>query len=170
MGSHRLPASPMITVERSVEVGADAAALWAVLAAFGDLARWTRPVQHSWLISSEAEGMGAARRVQVGRMAMIETVVRWEPEHALGYTIDGLPPIVRSATNTWTLAPVSGGGTRVTLTSTVDTGARPPRSLLARPVAKRLATASELMLADLASEAARRDEAAPAAAVAEADA
>lgn len=145
----------MTTVERSVDIAADAGAVWGVLAEFGDLARWTRPVQHSWLVSEQPDGIGAARRVQVGRLAMIEEVVTWEPERAVGYTITGLPPIVRRATNTWTLVP-SAGGTRVTLTSDIDTGSRPPLSLVARAVAKRLAAASELMVADLAAEVARR--------------
>ena len=149
----------MTTVERSVHIPADADEVWAVLADFGDLARWTRPVQHCWLVSDRTEGIGAIRRVQVGRMAMIEEIVTWEPERALGYTINGLPPIVRHATNTWTLA-LSGGETRVTLTSDIDTGSRPPLSLVARAIAKRLAVASELMVADLATEVARRAEAA----------
>lgn len=159
----------MTTVERSVEIPADAAAVWAVLADFGDLARWTRPVQHSWLVSDQTEGIGAARRVQVARMAMVEEVVTWEPERAVGYTITGLAPIVRRATNTWTLTP-SDGGTRVTLTSDIDTGSRPPLSLVARAIAKRLAVASELMVGDLATEVARRAEAAPDETVAEAGA
>lgn len=141
----------MISVESSVEVGADAGAVWAVLADFGDLARWARPVQHSWLISDQSEGLGAVRRVQVARMTMIEEIVTWEPCEALGYTITGLPPIVRRAANTWRLT-ASGPGTRVTLTSEVDSGSRPPRSLVARAVAKRLAVVSELMVADLATE------------------
>lgn len=148
----------MTSVESSVEIAADAAAVWAVLADFGDLARWTRPVQHSWLVSEQTEGVGAVRRVQVARMAMIEEIVTWDPERAMGYTITGLPPIVRSATNTWTLTPIDGR-TRVTLTSDIDTGSRPPLSLVARAVAKRLAVASELMVADLATEVARRAEA-----------
>lgn len=159
----------MTSVESSVEIPAEAAAVWAVLADFGDLARWTRPVQHSWLVSEQTEGLGAVRRVQVGRLAMIEEIVTWDPERAVGYTITGLPPIVRRATNTWTLTPI-GDGTRVTLTSDIDTGSRPPLSLVARAVAKRLAVASELMVADLATEVARRAEAASPDTVAEAGA
>jgi len=147
------------TVECSVDIPADPDDVWAVLADFGDLARWTRPVQHCWLVSDQTEGLGAVRRVQVARMAMIEEIVTWDPERALGYTITGLPPIVRHATNTWTLVP-SAGGTRVTLTSEIDTGSRPPLSLVARAIAKRLAVASELMVADLATEVARCAEAA----------
>ncbi|MFN3215128.1 MAG: SRPBCC family protein [Acidimicrobiales bacterium] len=159
----------MTTVERSVEIPGDADAAWAVLADFGDLARWTRPVQHCWLVSDQTEGIGATRRVQVARMAMIEEIVTWDPERALGYTITGLPPIVRRATNTWTLTP-AGAGTRVTLTSDIDTGSRPPLSLVSRAIAKRLAVASELMVADLATEVARRAEAASPESVAEAGA
>ncbi len=147
----------MTSVERSIEIPAGVAEVWAVLADFGDLARWTRPVQHSWLVSDQTNGLGAARRVQVGRMAMIEEIVTWEPERAVGYTITGLPPIVRRATNTWTLEP-TGSGTSATLTSDVDTGSRLPVSLVARALAKRLAVASELMVTDLATEVARRSE------------
>jgi uncharacterized protein YndB with AHSA1/START domain len=123
-------------------------AVWEVLADFGAIGRWAPNVDHSCLTTQHREGPGTTRRVQVGRNALLERIVEWEPEHRLAYTIEGLPRVVRSVTNTWTLVE-SDGSTTVTLTSTVDTGPRPPRQLVARVVAQLLAKASRQMLAGL---------------------
>ena len=122
--------------------------VWGTLADFGDIARWAPNVDHSCLTTAAADGLGAERRVQVGRTALLERVVAWEPEHTLGYELHGLPPIVRSVTNTWTLAG-SGDATTVTLTSRIDCGARPPQQLVARIVGRVLSRASRKMLGGL---------------------
>ncbi|HEY8059006.1 MAG TPA: SRPBCC family protein, partial [Acidimicrobiales bacterium] len=61
-----------------------------------------------------------------------------------------LPPVVGGATNRWTLRP-DGERTSVTLTSTVDPGAKPVGRVAAPLVARRLAKASNGMLAGLAA-------------------
>ena len=103
-------------------------AVWAVLADFGGISRWAPNVDHSCLTTEQPEGVGTVRRVQVGRNALLERVVEWEPGRRLAYEIEGLPAVVRSVTNTWELEG-SGGATTVTLTSQIDTGPRPPHQL-----------------------------------------
>ena len=93
--------------------------------------------------------MGTARRVQVGRTVLVERITEWTAPSALAYDLEGLPPVVGGATNRWTLRP-SGDPTTVTLTSTVDPGVKPPGRLVAPLLARRLAKASEGMLAGLA--------------------
>ncbi len=63
----------------------------------------------------------------------------------LAYAITGLPPIVRSVSNSWELTARSGG-TAISLTSTVDAGPRPPHQLIAKIVGRRLAAASDEMI------------------------
>jgi len=122
--------------------------VWAALADFGDIARWAPNVHHSCLTTDRLEGVGTERRVQVGRNALIERVVEWEPGERLVYRIEGLPRIVRLVTNTWCLEGV-GSSTTIRLTSVVDAGPRPPQKLIARVVGKGLAKASREMLAGL---------------------
>lgn len=137
-----------VTHQRSV--GAPVEEVWAVLAAFGDLARWAPNVDHSCLLRDDEPGGGHVRRVQVGRDTLLETVIEWAPSRALAYDITGLPPILRSVRNRWQLTPTRGG-TAVHLTTTVDAGSRPPQRVIARIAAWRLARRSEALLGGLAA-------------------
>ncbi len=128
--------------------------VWSVLAAFGEISRWVAEVDHSCLLRTVGDdreaGIGIVRRNQVGRLTVLERVTFWdEPEH-LAYSIEGLPKVVRSATNEWTLEPVGRDATAVTIASTVDCGPRPPQEMVSRVVAARLAKTSGAMLDGLA--------------------
>jgi uncharacterized protein YndB with AHSA1/START domain len=138
----------MISIDRTVTIDAAPEAVWAVLADFGGISRWAANVDHSWALDDP--GPGAARRIQAGRLTVIERVITWQPPTTLAYTIEGLPPVVRRVVNEWTLSPSAGGGTSATLTTTIDAGPRPPQRLIARIVGKRFGAASEQMLAGLA--------------------
>ncbi|MCO8125681.1 SRPBCC family protein [Acidimicrobiia bacterium EGI L10123] len=137
-------------VSRTAVVAAPAEDVWSVLADFGDLARWVPEVDHSCLLRAGSPGIGTTRRVQVGRTTLLEAVRAWSPPAHLGYDITGLPPALRVVHNDWHLRPVEAG-TEVTITTTVDAGPRPPQQLVARLVARRMATTSEKMLAGLAA-------------------
>jgi carbon monoxide dehydrogenase subunit G len=140
------------TVERSVMVAAPPDVVWEVLADFGALASWVPMIQHSCLLSEQRGDVGAVRRVQIARQTLVERVTTWEPPTELSYTIEGLPPIVGAARNTWRLAP-AGDRTRVVLATEIDTGRNPARALIAKRVLQRMAMASEQMLAGLADAA-----------------
>ena len=130
------------SIERSPE------RVWAALADFGAIGRWAPNVAHSSLATARSEGVGMTRRVQVGRNALLERVVEWEPGQRFAYRIEGLPPVIRSVTNTWYLES-AGSATTVTLMTTVDAGPRPPQQLIARAVGLGLAKASRQMLTGL---------------------
>ncbi len=139
---------------RTRQLAAPPEAVWAVLAEFDRIAEWAPNVDHSCALTDQRDGIGAVRRVQVGRPALLETVVAWEPNVRLAYRLDGLPVPARigtvTVTNEWRLEP-SGGGTTVTVTSTVDAGRRPPQQLVARLVARKVADESDTMLDGLAT-------------------
>lgn len=135
----------MATTASTRWVRADPDEVWDVLAGFADISRWGRGVSQSSLLTLGPPGPGATRRVQVGRSALRETVLRWEPGHVLAYDIVGLPPVVREAGNTWTLE-ADGTGTLVTLTGAVETRGGP---LIGRIVARRLGQANDELLAGL---------------------
>ncbi len=135
----------MSPVSRRRDVSTGSEAVWRVLAAFDRIAEWAPNVDHSCLLTDQEWGVGAVRRVQVGRAVLIETVRSWEPGSSLSYAITGLPKVVRSVVNTWQLDPF-GSGTRVTLITDIDTGPRPPQQLIARFIGRKLAEASDEML------------------------
>ncbi len=142
----------MTAVERSTIVAAPPDAVWEVLADFGALASWVPMIQHSCLLSEQPGDVGAVRRVQIARQTLVERVTNWDPPSELSYAIEGLPPIVGAARNTWRLAP-AGDRTRVVVTTELDTGRNPARALIAKRVLQRMAIASEQMLAGLADAA-----------------
>ncbi|MCP5025671.1 MAG: SRPBCC family protein, partial [Actinomycetia bacterium] len=86
----------MIELARSIEIAAPPAEVWGVLSDFGAIGRWAANVDHSCLMSGQAEGPGAVRRIQTGRNTIVERVAEWEPGSTLSYRIEGLPPVVKS--------------------------------------------------------------------------
>jgi len=138
----------MIEIAEETVISRSPAATWATVSDFGGISRWAPNVDHSCLMSESDLGMGSVRRVQVDRNTLLERIVDWEPDLRLGYSIDGLPPVVRSATTTWRLSGCDET-TTVTVTSRVDAGPRPPQRVLARVVGRILARASRQMLQGL---------------------
>lgn len=129
----------------TLTVQAPAAEVWAVLADFGEIARWAPIVDHSCLLSAQQEGVGTVRRIQSGRRTLLEEVVEWVDGERLSYVVEGLPSAVRSLRNTWQLDD-GGGSTQVTLTSSVDAGQRPPQKLVAQALSRQLSKVSNQML------------------------
>ena len=144
----------MTEVLRSRRVGATTGEVWAVLADFGTIARWADAVDHSCLLTDRTEGVGAARRIQVGRTVLVERVVDWVEPSTLAYAIEGLPPVVRSVVNRWTIevGETTSPAVTVSLSSTIDAGPRPPQLVAARAVGRRLGSTNEELLAGLAAE------------------
>lgn len=137
----------MSSIVRTRSVEAPAAEVWAVLADFGAIARWAPMVDHSCLMSGQTEGVGAVRRIQLGRTTLVERVTEWAPDSMLAYEIDGLPSVIRSVVNRWTIEPAADGrSTTVSITTEVDAGPRPPQQVVARAAGRRLAAASVEML------------------------
>jgi uncharacterized protein YndB with AHSA1/START domain len=143
------------TAQRNRVIDAAPEEVWQTLADFGKISRWAPNVSHSATLSPTTEGPGTARRVQAGRNVLVETVIDWEPPSFLRYRIEGLPRRLGEITNEWRLEPTTGAtgepATSVTLTSTVNTGPRPPQRLIERIVTRPLAKASQKMLDGLAA-------------------
>ena len=122
--------------------------VWAVLARFDAISAWASNVDHSCLTTTQADGVGAIRRIQAGRTTVLERIVEWEPGAVLAYEIDGLPPVVRGVVNRWELE-ADGSTTLVRLRTTITPGPRPPHKLAAAAVGKVMTKASNQMLAGL---------------------
>jgi carbon monoxide dehydrogenase subunit G len=145
------------TIEKTLRVEAPVAAAWKILADFAAISRWAPGVDHSSWASETREGVGAVRRVQAGRVALLETVVEWRPDELLSYRLTGLPPAAGTVTNTWRLA-ADGDGTVVTLTTRIEPLPGPPGRVVARVLGRQLAKADVGMLAGLAAFAGREEE------------
>lgn len=148
-------ADDMATVVKSTSVPASPNAVWEVLADFAAISGWASNVDHSCLLSDQTEGVGMVRRIQTGRTTVVETVTRWEPGVTLSYALTGLPAVIRSLTNTWTLEPLSDStsvSTTVTLTTEIDAGSRPPQKGIAKVVGRKLGQASDEMLVGIAEQ------------------
>ncbi len=143
----------MADAHRSRTIAARPQEIWDVLADFGSIGEWAGNVDHSCILFSGPDGaaVGTARRIQVKRDALVERITEFDPPHALGYDIEGLPGPLRRVANRWTLAGTASGPTVVTLTSTVEIGSRPPQQLAERALCRVLAHQSDEMLAGLAS-------------------
>ncbi len=140
----------VVRLEKSLTIDTTPDIAWSVLADFGRLATWVPLIGHSCLLGDISEGLGATRRVQIARQVLIERVVTWEPGRSLAYDIEGLPPIVGTPRNTWTLSP-NKEGTRVALMTTIETGRNPVKKFAAGKALERMALASDMMLAGLAA-------------------
>ena len=146
----------MTTVERTGLIGAPIDAVWAELSDFAAISSWAPNVDHSCLMTEQSEGVGTVRRIQTDRSTILETVENWEPGVTLTYRITGLPPVIKSVANTWRLG-ASGDSTMVRLTTDIDTGPKPPQQMIAKVVGRRLAAASEQMIAGLTDRVERGD-------------
>lgn len=146
-----------MNAEHHLAIDATPERVWDALADFGALAAWVPIVEHSCLLSDQSGGVGAIRRVQIAGRTLVETVVTWSPERELAYSVDGLPPFVDAARNTWRVRPGDGRRSTVSLTTEIDTGRNPLKRFVARKVLERMALASEVMLSALATTLATTD-------------
>ncbi|MGA1036544.1 MAG: SRPBCC family protein [Ilumatobacteraceae bacterium] len=139
----------------SITINALPEEIWEVLGDFAAISTWVPMIQHSCSLSGQTSGVGATRRVQIAQQALVETVTIWEPNASLAYTIDGMPPIVGTARNTWTLQP-QANGTLVNLTTEIPTAWNPIQRLAASKALERMSIAARFMTTGLRQEVARR--------------
>jgi Polyketide cyclase / dehydrase and lipid transport len=140
-------------IRRTRTIAAEPQTIWDVLADFGAVSSWADFVDHSCLLSPSAEeiGIGACRRVQLGRDTLVERITDFDPPNVLSYDIEGLlPRLVRHLRTSWTLRPIASGFTEVTLTNTVDIGSNPVQRLAERIFGRVSVKQINLLLSGLA--------------------
>lgn len=140
-------------ITRVRRIAAPQHAVWDLLADFGAISTWAGNVDHSCMLGRSAHGgaVGASRRIQTGRITLVERILEHDVPQALAYDLEGLPPRLRTVRNRWSLAPDGDGATTVSLTTTVVIGPRPPQKLAERVVSRVLARQSDVMLAGIAA-------------------
>lgn len=106
---------PSLTVSRIMD--APRPEVWAVLADFGDIARWNTALTGSRIVAGPETGIGAERRCDAGRRTYLqERVTAWQPERGLDMTYTHLPVPVHDARATFRLESLTGDRTRVVVT------------------------------------------------------
>jgi uncharacterized protein YndB with AHSA1/START domain len=139
--------------KKSKKIAAPPAKIWAVLADFPAIVAWAPNVDHSSAATEARGGIGAVRRVQVGRIALLETIVDWQPNERLAYTVEGLPPIAGSIVTTWDLVENDRDDateTKVTVTTVVHPRPNPIGRFVARALSRQLGRAAKQMLGGVA--------------------
>ena len=136
-------------VQRHLRVSAPVDRVWSGLADLTGLVGWSADISHAVVISDAPSGVGAVRRVQVGRIAVLETVTVWEPGHALAYTVTGLPPAAGVVTTSWQVV-AQGSGTDVTVTSEIEPLPGPAGRIVARVLSRRLGRTDDELVHGLA--------------------
>src|ERR1700683_3007359 len=123
-------------IDRSRRIAADPQSVWDALADFGSISSWADNIDHSCILNQGSGPIGTTRRVQIGRNALLETIIEFDTTRALGYDVEGLPKRVRRFNNRWSLRPAADGGTVVTVTSTVEIGSGPMHKFAERAVCR----------------------------------
>lgn len=141
------PVIPVASCTRTIHAPTEH--VWSVLARFDRIVDWADDVVHSEAMTDPPFGVGAARRVQVRRLTLVETVLVWDEGSALAYTIQGLPPVVDRIVNRWDLEPAGPDHTTVTTTIDITPGPRPPMRVAAAIVTRVMGRANAKMLAGL---------------------
>jgi uncharacterized protein YndB with AHSA1/START domain len=138
--------------KKSKKIAAPVAKVWAALADFPAIASWAPQVDHSSATTEARGGIGAERRVQVGRIALLEKIVDWQPDSLLCYTVAGLPPVAGSIVTTWELTDIDGDATKTTVTTVVTSRPNPLSRFVGRALSRQLGRAAKQMLGGLAAK------------------
>lgn len=134
-----------VAVTRTVPATREA--IWDVLADFAALAEWASDIDHASLLHEPGDTLvGTTRRVQTGRTTLLERIVQADAPAELAYVIEGLPALLGHVENRWRLSVLDATSTQVTLITTIDPGTRPPRRLVARIAARRIAAVDAMLL------------------------
>ena len=92
----------MLTFNMSVHIHAPKEKVWEKMSDFGEVEKWTRSVNKSYIVSPKKEGEGMERVCEIPRYGSIrEKITWWEPDKGLTY--EAKNPITKFARNTWTI-------------------------------------------------------------------
>jgi Polyketide cyclase / dehydrase and lipid transport len=108
----------MIKMSGSVCVDAPAAAVWEQLAKLEDIKLWAEPIRRATCAGGPSHGVGAQRRCELaGNIVVEERWTAWDEGRSFRYEGYGIP-LVKRASNTWTVSP--HGARQTLLTSEAE--------------------------------------------------
>lgn len=106
----------MVQLTRSVCIDAPAADVWAVLSKLEAIVQWVPSIQHAHC-PDQSRGVGALRVCELKQATIRETITQWEEGKSFTYQGEGAP-LMKRATNRWSVEP--HGTTRTLVTSTAE--------------------------------------------------
>lgn len=115
---------------------------WERLAQLDAIAQWAPDVEHSSMLTEQRDGVGAARRIQAGRVTLVETITEWQAPSGdetagMAYVLEGLPPMVGTVINRWELRSVPFGvGTLPQTDITLTCSIQPTAKRIGRPLSR----------------------------------
>jgi carbon monoxide dehydrogenase subunit G len=90
-------------VQGSVCIDAPVETVWAVLSSLESIQLWVRSIRHS-SCPEASRGVGAVRICELEQATIHETIVAWDEGRSFTYRGEGAP-LMKSATNTWSVEP-----------------------------------------------------------------
>lgn len=119
-----------VRATRTRRIEAPPAAVWAAIADHEGWSEWFGAITRV-VPGTTSEGVGGTRRVEVGRIAVDEEFVAWEPERRFAFTVtSSTGPGLRSMNEDVRLTPAGDDATTVSYTMALD----PVGAKLVRPV------------------------------------
>ncbi|MDP2385710.1 MAG: SRPBCC family protein [Bacteroidota bacterium] len=114
-------------IEKEISVNKSIESAWKVLGpGFADAHIWASPVNHSAGSGSSFNGATCSERgCDIAGMGKTkEKLIRYsESDHLLSYTVpEGMPSMVKYATNTWQLTSLSADKTKLTMVMDITLG------------------------------------------------
>lgn len=100
----------MTVLENSIRINAPREKVWSVLASLDALDQYDPGIKKSKVVSSQREGLGAARQCDLTPGGWFkERVAEWRPHEALAFELFECTLPVRRLNHSYTLTPDSGG-------------------------------------------------------------
>lgn len=141
---------PKLSATRTIN--ASSAAVWEVLADFGNIADWTDQVRTSYRTGAAIAGPGARRHCDLSPVGQLEeSIIGFIPEQRLDISIDsatGLP--IKTSISTFELREIDADTTEVVMTADPQLKGGPVAPLLRTMLSSRLTRGLAALLDDLA--------------------
>ena len=100
----------MTVLENSIRINAPREKVWSVLASLDALDQYDPGIRKSKIVSSQKEGLGAARQCDLTPGGWFkERVAEWRPHEGLAFELFECTLPVRRLKHSYTLTPDSGG-------------------------------------------------------------
>jgi len=110
----------MIKMLGSVCIDAPAAAVWERLAKLEDIKLWAEPIRRASCEGGLSRGVGAKRRCELaGNIVIEERWTAWDEGRSFRYEGFGIP-LVKRASNMWTVSPHSDQQTLLTSEAEIE--------------------------------------------------
>jgi len=97
----------MLRLKSTVCIEAPIEKVWKYLSAVENVTLWVPAINKAWCETETNRGIGAERVCELDKFSVRETFVEWEEGESFKYVATGAP-MIKSASNRWSLEAVDG--------------------------------------------------------------